>query len=335
MNDFPCTFVIGCGSIGQRHIANLLTLGVTDVLAYDVRADRRAQAEARYPITTVDSLETGWQRRPDVSLIAAPTSLHIPLALEAAKNGCNLFIEKPLGDRSDGAEQLISIVTGEGLTAMVGCNMRFHHGPATVKRLLDEGTIGQVITGLIDAGQYLPDWHPGEDYRDWYSASSALGGGVVLDAIHEIDYARWLFGEVEEVYCLGGKYSSLEIDTEDSANILMKLVTGTSVSIHLDYVQRAYWRTCKVVGEEGTIVWDMNRGDVQLFLAGDKSWRRLPQPEGYTVNQMYLDEMAHFLRCLKGEDVPSLGIHEAKRVLDIALAIKASMHSGEVVRVAA
>ena len=132
-----------------------------------------------------------------------------------------------------------------------------------------------------------------------------------------------------EVSAQGGKLSSLEIDTEDTADILMKTVTGPSVFIHLDYLQRAYWRSCKVVGEEGTIIWDINQAQVQMYCVGDDGWRQYPEPEGYTINQMYLDELEHFMRCLRGEEIPSLGLVDAKRVLKLALAIKDSIRTGE------
>ena len=329
MADQPRFFVIGCGSIGQRHIGNLKSLGVADILAFDVRGDRRAETEGRFGVSTVGTLEEGWKRKPDVALVTVPTNLHVPVALDAARQGCHLFIEKPLGHQLDGVDELLSTVSEHGTTAMVGCNMRFHHGPATMKRLLGEGTVGRVITSIIDFGQYLPDWHPTEDYRQGYSASASLGGGIVLDAIHEIDYARWLFGEVDEVYCQGGRASSLEIDTEDNVNVLMRTVSGVSVALHMDYVQRAYWRTCKVVGEEGTICWDMASKAVKLYSASNGKWQTFPESSGYSVNDMYLEEMRHFLSCVRGEDEPSLGLSDAKRVLQIALAIKESMHTGE------
>ena len=162
-----------------------------------------------------------------------------------------------------------------------------------------------------------------------YAAHASMGGGVVLDGIHEIDYARWLFGEVAEVYSQGGKVSSLEIDTEDTVNILMKMTSGFSVSIHMDYIQRISSRTCKIIGEEGTIFWDISQGAVTLFTAGQKTWQSFPEPEGYNINQMYLDEMQHFLNCLAGQEKSTLDVYEAKRVLEIALAIKDSMLSGD------
>lgn len=322
--------VIGCGSIGKRHIGNLQALGVADIIAYDPKPERLSEVAGKFGIGTVELLDEGWNSNPGVALIATPTSLHVPLALDAAQRGCHLFIEKPLGDALDDTDELVSEVQARKLTTMVGCNMRFHHGPATIKWLLSQGAIGRLISARLEGGQYLPDWHPWEDYRRGYSANASMGGGAILDGIHEIDCARWLFGEIRQVFCQGGKLSSLEIDTEDTAEILMKVDSGFSVSVHLDYIQRMYCRNYKVIGEEGTINWDINQGGVNLFSASDKKWHSYPVPADYDVNQMYLDEMGHFLSCLLGEEEPNLPIPEARRVLEIALAIKDSMRSGEI-----
>jgi predicted dehydrogenase len=294
----------------------------------DLRADRRAEAESSLGVATVSSLEEAWAYQADVAVIALPTSLHIPVATEAAGHGCHLFIEKPLGDRMEGTEELATIVKKNHLTSLVGCNIRYHHGPAIIKELIEKNAVGKVMSVGIDAGQYLPDWHPWEDYREMYSAKSSLGGGVILDGIHEIDYARWMFGEVSEVYAQGGKLSSMEIDTEDSVNILMRMAAGFTVSIHMDYIQRHYWRTCKVIGEEGTIYWDISQGTVRLYTAASGQWESFDQPEDYNINQMYLDEMQHFFRCLDGSETSAMDIGEARRVLEITLAVKESMLSG-------
>lgn len=318
--------VIGCGSIGKRHIGNLLKLGVGEILALDVRADRRGEVESQFGVKTLGDLEDAWERAPDVALITAPTSSHVSLALQAAEHGCHLFVEKPLTDRFDeGLDRLLATVQKRKLVTLVGCNMRFHHGPATVKRLLEAENIGRVVAVLLEMGQYLPDWHPAEDYRLGYSASTAQGGGIILDAIHELDYARWMFGEVRELVCFGGKRSSLEIDTEDCADILLGFRSGLWAHVHLDYVERSHTRRCKVIGEEGTILWDESEGDVRVFSPADRRWRAIPVPSGYDDNAMYVDELRHFLRCLEGEEKSAQDLAEARRVTAIALAAKESM----------
>lgn len=316
--------VTGCGSIGKRHLKNLRALGVREILACDGRAERRAEVQAQLGIETLESLAHAWAAKPDAVVIAAPTALHMPLAVEAAQHGAHLFIEKPLANTWEGVERLIEWARQNDLVSLVGCNMRFHPGLMTVKRLLAERVIGEVIAARVEVGQYLPDWHPWEDYRQGYSARANLGGGVILDAIHEIDYMRWLLGEVTGVFCLAGKLSRLEIDTEDTAALLLRFENGAIGEVHLDYVQRAYSRTCQIIGEEGTIRWDYTAGQVRCYSARRKDWQCFDNPAGWEPNRMYLDEMRHFLDCLARRAAAELDFSQAAQVLSIALAAKAS-----------
>lgn len=133
----PRVIVIGCGSIGKRHMRNLLALGVTDLVAYDTRADRMEEIRTTLNVETISDLNEAWQRDRTLALITVPTSLHVPLAQQAAEHGCHLFIEKPLSDRLEGIETLLSAVRERHLISLVGCNMRFHPGLMTVKKLLE------------------------------------------------------------------------------------------------------------------------------------------------------------------------------------------------------
>ncbi len=326
-----CFLVLGCGSIGKRHIGNLMALDAGRILAFDVQVSRRDEVRRQFGVEGISALEEAWGYQPDVALITAPTTAHTDLALQAAEWGCHLFIEKPLSDRLDGTESLLEIARKRSLVTLVGCNMRFHPGLIRVKRLLDEGAVDRVVAVRAEVGQYLPDWHPWEDYRQLYSARRNLGGGVILDAIHEIDYLRWMFGEVETVACLAGKLSSLQIETEDTAAILLRFANGTIGEIHLDYVQRAYSRTCQVIGEGGTILWDYTTG-VRWYSAADRKWRELPNPPDWKPNDMYLDEMRHFLRCLAGKERPAQDLFAAVGALEVAMAARASSQNGRFVR---
>lgn len=316
--------VAGCGSIGKRHLRNLLELSAGEVLAFDVQAERRHEVGAALGVETLASLEEVWARQPDVLLVALPTALHLPLALAAAERRIHLFIEKPLASGWDGVDRLLSLVRQREIVTLVGCNLRFHPGLARVKQLLGENRIGRVLAARVEVGQYLPDWHPWEDYRQSYSARAELGGGIILDAIHEIDYIRWLLGEITRVTCCAEKLSALEIDTEDTAAIIARCANGAIVEIHLDYIQRAYSRTCQIIGDEGTIHWNYGSGEVRWYSAHDRRWQTFSNPAGWQPNQMYVDEMAHYLRCLAGEEAAALDVSEAAQVLRIALAAKTS-----------
>lgn len=315
--------VIGCGSIGKRHLRNLHTLGVRAIAAFDTQTARRDEA-AQLGAETFDGLDAMWQRRPAVCVIATPTSSHLALALEAARRGCHLFVEKPLSHDWYEVERLLGSVKRRKLLTLVGCNMRFHPGLRCVRTLLQKRAVGRVVSARVEVGQYLPDWHAAEDYRTSYSARRDLGGGVILDAIHEIDYIRWLLGEVAGVTCVTGKLSGLEIETEDTAALVLRFDSGAIGEVHLDYVQRAYRRTCQVIGDQGTIHWDYSAGEVRWYSAQARRWQVFANPSDWEPNCMYIDEMKHFLRCLAGAEEPELSVFEAAKVLRIALTAKES-----------
>ena len=320
--------VLGCGSVGSRHIGNLQLLGQKDIVAFDPGPACRQAAVDSFGIRTVASLGEIWDAEPDVVLVTSPPHTHLELSTEAAQRGCHLFIEKPLSDRLKGLDQLVKKVKANRLITLVACNMRFHPGPVSIKRLLEENTIGTIISGHLDAGQYMPDWHPDQNYRHRYSANRSMGGGVIFDGIHEIDCARWLFGEVDEVFCYGGKRSSLEIDVEDSADILMKLAAGHSAVVHIDYIQRIYARQWKVIGEEGTIEWDI-ANHLRWYTPELGKWQTCPAPKDYSMNEMYIAEMTHFLACLEEREESILNVSEAAKVMRLALAVKKSMVTGK------
>lgn len=318
--------VIGCGSIGMRHLRNLKSLGGMELLAYDPILDNRERAHRECDAYSFDSMEVALRAGADIAFVTTPSHLHVPIALQAARAGCHLFIEKPLSHTEEGLDALVELVRAKGLITMVGCNMRFHQGPVTMKQLLESGVIGKVTSAIMEAGYYMPDWHADKDYRTRYSANRSMGGGVILDAIHEIDYAQWLFGEATEVFCAGGKISSLDIDVEDSVNVIMQFASGLSIMLHLDYIQRTYSRSCKIIGEEGTISWDI-AGPFRWFSAKTKTWTTIDPPPEYTINDMYIEELRHFLDCYAHRKRTTLDVEDGARVTRLALAIKQSMNT--------
>jgi predicted dehydrogenase len=184
-------FIVGCGSIGNRHLGNLRRLGVTDIVVFDEREERRRQAAERWDVETTDNFESGLEGS-GVAVICTPTHLHVSGALIAARAGCHLFVEKPLGHNLDSVDVLLDEVGRRRLRTLVGCNFRFHPAMQELKRLVREGIAGRLVSARVQFGQYLPDWHPWEDYRQSYSARREMGGGIVLDRVHELDYLRWL-----------------------------------------------------------------------------------------------------------------------------------------------
>jgi predicted dehydrogenase len=270
------------------------------------------------------SLSEGLDWGPSFVVIATPSSMHVDQAIEAAKRGCHLFIEKPLSISDKGLNELQTEIDKKNLISLVGCNMRFHPGPSKLKTLLNQGEFGKVLFARIHTGSYLPSWRPDQDYRMSYSANSLLGGGCILDCIHEIDLAMWYLGGVKEVFCRAEHISSLEIDVEDVAFLIFKHSNGALSEVHLDYVQRTYERGCHIVGEQGSMLWNFNDGLVRWYDAHKNQWKNFRQPEDWQLNQMYVDEMSHFLRCLQLREKSMLPVSEAIGLMNVVFAAKRS-----------
>jgi len=313
----------GCGSIGRRHIKNLKRLTDCEILAYRVRNEALGDFEKEHDIKTYHDLDEALDQRPDAVFITNPTSLHLSTAQKAAERGCHLFIEKPLSHTLDQVDEFIRLCNEKKLIVMLGYKMRFHKSIRLIKQMIDEGKLGKILSAKSHYGGYLPQWHPWEDYRRMYSSNRDMGGGVVLDATHEIDTLYWLAGDVEETKSFCGKLSDLEIDTEDTASILMRFKSGAFGSAHLTYAQRPEFRRCEVIGTEGTALWDQYRKTVDTYLVATDKWESFPEGDDYDTNgDMFVEEMKHFLACLKGKEKPIHNLIDSKRVLEIALEIK-------------
>jgi len=302
-------------------------VGVTDLYAFDPRPDRMKEASDQSGCKPCRTLEEGLDRAPQLAVIATPNSFHMQPALAAARRGCHLFIEKPLSHSMEGVKELLAEVKTRKLAALIGCNMRFHPGVALTMELAKEGAIGRIVCTRVMAGSYLPEWHPWEDYRQGYSARADLGGGVILDGIHEIDYLLDLLGPVQSVTCEAGRCGNVETQTENTAEILVWSKTGALANIHLDYVQRAYRRSCLLTGTEGTLEWDFHIPRVRLFRAASKTWEEYPLPYG-EVNAMYIAQARHLLACIEGRESPAQDIEAASKALQVAIAAKESARTG-------
>ncbi|HVL68440.1 MAG TPA: Gfo/Idh/MocA family oxidoreductase [Vicinamibacterales bacterium] len=314
--------VCGSGSIGRRHLRNLRGAGCLAVFAYDPSPDAAAAAAAELNVTACTDLDSLWRLQPQVLFVTSPSSEHLALALEGARRGCDLFVEKPVSDRLDGLAELRRIVEDRGLVTMVGCNMRFHPGPAAVKRLVDAGAVGRVIAGRIHTGSYLPGWRPWMRYEDSYSADPARGGGALLDCIHEIDLALWYFGRAELLASAVRRADTLGIAVDGLAELLLEHESGVLSSVHLNFVQRDYRRSCQVIGDTGTIYWDFDRPQVSVLRGGDQDEVHPLDPQ-WQPSQMYVDELSAFLAAVERREQTFSTIADGEAALRIALAARA------------
>ena len=335
----------GLGSIGQRHLRNLRTLlgnkceflayrtqGSNLVLNDEIEIDAGLDLASHYNIRQFYDLQSALAENPDIVFITNPTRYHVSVALEAARKGCNIFIEKPLSDNESQIQELVNIVEEKDLVATVGFQLRFHPCLRTIKKWLEENRIGHLSSARLETGEYLPGWHPYEDYRRSYAARSELGGGALATQSHEFDYCLWFFGMPSRVFALGGHLSRLEIDVEDTATVLLVCeMEGRSFPVHLqlDYLQQPPVRGCQIIGDEGKIYWDYFSAQARFVdrKTGNTDIYQCPELQR---NQLFLDELKHFLACIRGEAKPIVSLREGVKSLKVVLAAKKSLKTGNV-----
>lgn len=311
--------VVGCGSIGQRHISNLITLD-QKVAGCDVKKEIGEEIKKKFDIPSYSDIEKAFKEfSPDAVLVCTPNHLHIPVAEKALEHDCHVFIEKPISNSSDGAENLIELRDKKNKVVLVGCNLRFHPPISYIKKTLDSGRLGRPISLRAQFGHYLPNWRPGKDYREIYSARREMGGGVLLDGIHEVDYITWMLGRPESVFSFNIKGSDLRMDVEDVGEIIFKYKDSLA-EIHLDYLRHYKMRSCEIIGTKGTVYWESRgktpeRMTIEVYSENGDLVDRIS--EEVDVNTQYIEEMKHFIRCIDGKEKPLNSIENALLSLKI------------------
>ncbi len=325
--------IAGLGSIGRRHMRNLLALGETDiVLLRTHRATLPDEDLAGCPVET-DLAQALRKRKPQAVIVANPTGLHLDVAIPAAEAGCAILLEKPISNSLEGISRLQAAMSKSGANVLVAFQFRFHPSLLAARQLIADNAIGRIISAHVYFGEYLPGWHPWEDYRKGYAARAELGGGVVLTQCHSLDYLPWLAGPVEAAWGLAGKLSDLEVDVDDTAEIGVRFRGGALGSLHLDYNQQPPTHHFDVVGTQGTIRCDLADGTLNLFRASDKAWQAYPLPAGWERNAMFLEEMRHFVRVVRGEEQPACTLEDGIQVMKLIEAVRESQRTGRLVTV--
>jgi len=323
--------IAGYGSIGRRHLRNLRMLGEKDILLYRSQKSTLESDEIEGLLVETD-LDAALDHHPDAVIVSNPTALHMDVAIPAARRGCTLLIEKPIAGNLERIDELEDALNQGKSKALVGFQFRYHPSLQYIKRLLKSGGLGRPVSVRAQWGEYLPAWHPWEDYRQGYSARSDLGGGVALTLSHPLDYLRWLFGEVESVWGFAGRQGDLELDVEDIAEIGLQLEGGTVASVHLDYLQRPPSHRMEIVCTEGTIDWNNATGAVRIFRASTDAWESFLAPVGFDRNDLFVSELRHFLEVARGLEEPRCTLRDGIEVLRIVEAFDQAAKNGERVK---
>jgi predicted dehydrogenase len=323
--------IAGLGSIGRRHLRNLIALGETNiVLLRTHRATLPDEDLAGYPVE-MDLAEALRKHQPEAVVVANPTALHLEVAIPAAKAGSAILLEKPISNSLAGLDQLQAAVEKSGSRVLVAFQFRFHPSLLCARKLISDGTIGKIISAHVHFGEYLPTWHPWEDYRTGYAARADLGGGVVPTQCHSLDYLPWLVGPAQAAWGMEAKLSDLEVDVDDTAEIGVRFKGGALGSLHLDYNQQPPSHHFHVIGTAGTLTCDFADGTVRTYQAEEKQWRSHPLPAGWERNVMFMDEMRHFIAVARGEAKPLCPLEDGVRVMNLISAVRESQKTGRLI----
>jgi predicted dehydrogenase len=330
----------GLGSIGQRHARNLRQLygpavrlgafrerGLSGAIRDDLQGFEEEPVEKRYNIEVFTDLAGALRESWDAVFITNPIHRHLPVALEAARAGFPLLIEKPLGSQWAEAQEFARVCAEKRLPVMVAFQLRFHPLLASLKQRLAAGELGRVLHAAFHFGEYLPGMHPYEDYRESHMARREQGGGVIHCLSHELDLALWLAGTPRRVFAHGGKLTGLEHDVEDFVQLSAEVVDGnnvaTLVDVHLNFWQRPPRRHFSLTTEAATIDFDYIKASLVI--------RHREKPEEvhtlmpFVRNQMFLDELQHFAECVRLHREPQPGLADGLRALQFALAAHESL----------
>lgn len=324
--------IVGLGSIGTRHarLARQMAPGA-EIVAVTHRGPEGAGPDVDRCVTSV---EEALQHQPQVAVIANPATRHLEAALPLARAGVHLLIEKPISSAPRGVAELIHIADSLGITLMTGYNLRFAPSLQRFRELLEGKVIGEVLSVRAEVGQFLPDWRPGRDYRGTVSARAELGGGVLLELSHEIDYLRWLFGDVEWVSAVQLKQSGLEIDVEDTAHLILgfcPVAEARSVvaSLNMDFIRHDATRSCTVVGDAGSLRWNGLAGTVELYERGGQVWKAIFE-QRHERDDSYLAEWEHFFHSIAEGTRPVNSGQDGLAVLNVIEAARRSSRTNAV-----
>ena len=282
--------LVSLGSIGRRHLRNVKELMPNAELCIWRHKPGEILPEAEN-IPVIYSLDEALAFAPDAVMVSSPASFHATQCAPFASQGIPVFVEKPLEVSAAAAASLKDALDkGKGLL-FVGYVLRFQPIMSALKAILDSKKIGTVHTAHIATGQFLPDWRPDADYREGVSAQAALGGGVLLELSHELDYARWFFGHPQTVTSEASKVSDLEMDVEDSATVIFGY-PRSRVTINIDFLQRVAAMTLKIVGSEATLEADLVAETAKISRPEGVEHLDLPRLE--QGNEMYLRQFDAF-----------------------------------------
>jgi predicted dehydrogenase len=307
--------IIGLGSISGRHRANIKSVFPDAVIVCMSASGRDVMTTPDNCDLLVSNLEEMILAQPDFGIVASPSSMHLTHAQSFIESGITTLIEKPISNTALNADQICEVQSRHRTIAGVGYCLRFLPSYALMKNLLANKAVGTIQTVTVNVGQHIDNWRPGRDFRQTVSALRALGGGCLRELSHELDYCQELFGPLFPEWAHVRSSSTLQLDVEDVADIMLRGPSDVVIYIHLDFLQHSPKRDCVIVGETGTLKWDLLDNKItQADSTGIKTVYHAPE---WDKNQIYVEEIVDLANGFPHATSPMATLREAASVLHL------------------
>lgn len=285
--------IIGGGSIGQRHLKNLSLLGFKNL--YCLKREKNPEFEQEFNCKVLTSYKEAELLDINCVFVCTPTSLHNEGLEYAVENNCHIFMEKPLIHDNAGLNEAKTLLKGYDKTFFIGFMLHFHPLVKKVKEIINSKELGKIYSARLEFGNYLPYWHPWEDYKTSYASKKELGGGVINTITHELDLVQYFFGKPKSIYCEAANFNILQIEVEELAEAIFTYDEKV-VSLHIDYLQKDYDRNLKILFEQGSIKWDWHSN--QIVVKKHKQEPEIVKLNDFDVNQLYIGEVKAFMNLI-------------------------------------
>ena len=314
--------------MGRRRIRNLLKLGYTNLLGFEPREDRRNEVEKKYRIQTFSNFKEALEKKPNAMVISTPPDLHAKYANIAIAENIHFFMEVNMSSKD--LYRIIKKMKRKSVVAAPSCTMRFHPVVKKLKELLNTKVIGQVLNVQQHFGHFLPNWHPWEDYRDFYVSKKETGAAREVVPF-ELIWLTFLFSDIKSVYGTLHKISKLETDIDDIYQIFLEFKNKILCNITIDVISIPSFNEAKIIGERGTIICYFDEGIIKI--SKGQRWKTIKLKIGrvakdYKPNtppeKVYEDEMKAFLDAIKGNKKYPHSLKDELKILKILNAIEVS-----------
>ena len=291
--------ICGLGSIGLRHLKNLKLLGYKDIIIYS--SGNSVMPGVKEEITGLNvysSLNKALLEKPDICMITNPTSMHVDIALKVANAGCHLYIEKPVSHSLNNLGKLQDIVNSRNLITFITYQFRFHPHIKLLKSIFQDthNKYGRALYVTAEWSEYLPDWHPWEDYKNGFSARNDLGGGVLLTQTHPINYLNYIFGDITKVTINKAETGALNIQVDDIADLLINFKNGMTGHVHVDFIQKPRIHAMRIVTDSGRFEWNCHQNT--LLFKGGNNKQEYFNNETFERNHMFIEMLENFIECV-------------------------------------